>query len=285
MTPQDSIFLLASRFAERGDWTLEQQFILQTGSSYLLAHGIGTPLERDASTLFQVPEEGDYTLLVRTKNWIRPWSDGPAAGVFQVILDGVADGETFGSGADDRWYWQKGGRHHLAAGEHRIALHDLTGFDGRCDAVILTRTDEVPDASLETYRAVREALLGEEPVEDLGPFDLVVVGGGIAGECAAIAAARLGSKVALLQDRSVLGGNNSSEVRVGLGGMINLPPYGALGYILNEMFAQNPQLTLADYRTALGVSRKFALLFLDYFDAQKITKKVGDVRVLIPKKS
>ncbi|MCR5576824.1 MAG: selenocysteine-specific translation elongation factor [Oscillospiraceae bacterium] len=55
--------------------------------------------------------------------------------------------------------------------------------------------------------------------------------------------------------------------------------------ILNEMFAQNPQLTLADYRTALGVSRKYALLFLDYFDSQKITKKVGDVRVLVPKKS
>ena len=234
MTTQDSIFLPASRFADKGDWTLEQQFILQMGSSYLLAHGIGTPLAADAETTCTVPEEGDYTLLVRTKNWIRPWSDGPAPGIFQVKIDGTADGETFGTGADDRWYWQKGGKHHLTAGEHRIALHDLTGFDGRCDALILTRTDEVPGASLEAYRAVREALLGEEPVEDLGPFDFVVVGGGIAGECAAIAAARLGAKVALLQDRYVLGGNNSSEVRVGLGGMINLPPYGALGYILNE---------------------------------------------------
>ena len=235
MTTQDSIFLPASRFADKGDWTLEQQFILQMGSSYLLAHGIGTPLAADAETTCTVPEEGDYTLLVRTKNWIRPWSDGPAPGIFQVKIDGTADGETFGTGADDRWYWQKGGKHHLTAGEHRIALHDLTGFDGRCDALILTRTDEVPEASLEAYRAVREALLGEEPVEDLGPFDFVVVGGGIAGECAAIAAARLGAKVALLQDRYVLGGNNSSEVRVGLGGMINLPPYGALGYILNEI--------------------------------------------------
>jgi hypothetical protein len=44
--------------------------------------------------------------------------------------------------------------------------------------------------------------------------DFVVVGGGLAGVCAAIAAARHGAKVVLLQDRSVLGGNASSEVRM-----------------------------------------------------------------------
>ncbi|MGH2561574.1 MAG: FAD-dependent oxidoreductase [Thermomicrobiales bacterium] len=43
---------------------------------------------------------------------------------------------------------------------------------------------------------------------------LVVVGGGLAGLCAAIAAARLGTRVALVQERSVLGGNSSSEIRV-----------------------------------------------------------------------
>ncbi len=45
-------------------------------------------------------------------------------------------------------------------------------------------------------------------------FDLVVIGGGLAGLCAALAAARDGSRVALVQDRPVLGGNCSSEVRV-----------------------------------------------------------------------
>lgn len=43
---------------------------------------------------------------------------------------------------------------------------------------------------------------------------LTVVGGGLAGICAAIAAARQGSTVALIQNRPVLGGNSSSEVRV-----------------------------------------------------------------------
>ncbi len=45
-------------------------------------------------------------------------------------------------------------------------------------------------------------------------YDLVVIGGGLSGLCAALAAARAGTKVALVQDRPVLGGNCSSEVRV-----------------------------------------------------------------------
>lgn len=44
--------------------------------------------------------------------------------------------------------------------------------------------------------------------------DFVVVGGGVAGVCAALSAARNGAKVVLVQDRSVLGGNASSEVKM-----------------------------------------------------------------------
>jgi len=44
--------------------------------------------------------------------------------------------------------------------------------------------------------------------------DVLVAGGGMAGVCAAIAAARAGAKVVLCQDRSVLGGNASSEIRM-----------------------------------------------------------------------
>jgi len=55
------------------------------------------------------------------------------------------------------------------------------------------------------------------------------VGGGLAGECAAVAAARLGVKVALIQDRPVLGGNGSSEVRVWPEGNIHQKPYPRIG--------------------------------------------------------
>ena len=242
MDKTNSVMVLATTFADKGDWIVEQQFVLQMGSSYLLAHGIGTPLEKDAVTTVEVPAEGDYHLLVRTKNWTAFWSEGKTPGIFSVKVDDVADAAEFGTGCEGAtrseraaWYWQQGGTWHLTAGTHTLALHDLTGFDGRCDALILTTSDEVPDRSLETYCALRESLLGPNEPVDKGTYDLVVVGGGMSGICAALAAARLGSKVALVQDRYILGGNNSSEVRVGLGGQINMAPYPSLGYLLNEI--------------------------------------------------
>ena len=45
-------------------------------------------------------------------------------------------------------------------------------------------------------------------------YDVIVVGGGISGMCAAIASARGGARTALIQDRPVLGGNASSEIRM-----------------------------------------------------------------------
>ena len=259
MNTKDSVMVLATTFKDKGDWTVEQQFVLQMGSSYLFAHGLGTPLEKDAVTDIEIPEDGEYRLWVRTKNWTAFWSEGKTPGIFQVKIDGVADPAEFGVGKipldvkagidfpEDldtsrearakraQWYWQKGGTYTLSRGRHSIALHDLMGLDGRCDAIILTRSDEEPGDSLEDYRSLRAALLGNDAPADRGHYDFVIVGAGMSGLCAAIAAARLGLKVALIQDRYILGGNNSSEVRVGLGGQINMPPYPSLGYILNEI--------------------------------------------------
>lgn len=225
--------LLATRFDDLGDWTVEQQFVLQMGSSYLLAHGIGEPLKKNASTSFSIPEDGEYTMYVRTKNWTGYWSEGPTPGIFSVAVDGKADPGTFGTG-DKLWHWQKGAKYALKKGKHKLEVKDLMGLDGRFDAVLFTRSPKAPGDSLDAYRKLRAELLPESTV-DKGEFDFVVVGGGMSGLCAAIAAARGGLKVALIQDRYILGGNNSSEVRVGLGGQINMAPYPSLGYILNEI--------------------------------------------------
>ena len=48
--------------------------------------------------------------------------------------------------------------------------------------------------------------------------DFCVVGGGLAGLCAAVAAARHGAKVVLMQERPMLGGNASSEIRMWVSG-------------------------------------------------------------------
>jgi len=73
--------------------------------------------------------------------------------------------------------------------------------------------------------------------------DLVVVGGGLSGTCAAIAAAREGLKVVLVQDRPVLGGNASSEVRLWVLGatshMGNNNRWSREGGILNELLEEN----------------------------------------------
>ncbi|MBP3683771.1 MAG: FAD-dependent oxidoreductase [Oscillospiraceae bacterium] len=45
-------------------------------------------------------------------------------------------------------------------------------------------------------------------------YDVVVIGGGLSGVCAAIASARHGARTALIQNRHVLGGNASSEIRM-----------------------------------------------------------------------
>jgi len=73
--------------------------------------------------------------------------------------------------------------------------------------------------------------------------DLVVVGGGLAGTCVAIAAAREGLRVVLVQDRPVLGGNASSEVRLWILGatshMGNNNRWSREGGILNEILEEN----------------------------------------------
>src|SRR5690606_25020029 len=52
--------------------------------------------------------------------------------------------------------------------------------------------------------------------------DILIAGGGMSGICAALAAARNGSKVILIQDRSRLGGNASSEIRMHISGASTL---------------------------------------------------------------
>ncbi|WP_219836971.1 FAD-dependent oxidoreductase [Paenibacillus sp. R14(2021)] len=71
--------------------------------------------------------------------------------------------------------------------------------------------------------------------------DITVVGGGLAGVCAAIAAARLGRTVSLVQNRPVLGGNSSSEVRVWVCGATahGTHRYARETGIMGEMFIEN----------------------------------------------
>lgn len=229
-----TVLVEAESFAIKGGWVVDQQFIEQMGSPFLLAHGLGTPVA-DAVQEVQVPESGRYRVLARTRNWNAEWNKKEAAGRFQIVINGKACDNELGNQSSE-WDWQEAGAVDLKKGVVTVALHDLTGFDGRCDAIVLTTDSSFKPASkgeaLEAFRYQMGALKAPEGEQK---FDLVVAGGGVAGICTALSAARLGLKVALIQDRPILGGNNSSEVRVHLGGRINIGPYPRIGDIVSEI--------------------------------------------------
>lgn len=229
------VLVEAESFTNKGGWVVDQQFMDQMGSPFLMAHGLGKTVA-DASTKVIFQKTGTYNVFVRTRNWVGYWSDKETPGRFNVIINNKPLKAIFGT-QDTEWNWQNGGSVKIKAGESTISLHDLTGFNGRCDAILFSSDPTFrPENSPEKLAAFRKKALGlPEVPESAGKFDLVVIGGGMAGTCAALSAARLGVKVALIQDRPVLGGNNSSEVRVHLGGRINLNPYPALGNLVNEI--------------------------------------------------
>ena len=230
---KSTILVEAESFADKGGWVVDQQFMDQMGSPYLMAHGMGVPV-KDAETRVSFPGTGEYRVFVRTYNWTSPWFSGEGPGKFQLLVNGRPTGAALGA-TGSSWQWQDAGTVTITAQTATLSLRDLTGFNGRCDAICFTTGSTPPDNlnDLARFRA-RMLKLPKKPV-NAGKFDLVVVGGGIAGTCAAISAARLGLKVALIQDRPVLGGNNSSEVRVHLGGRINLDPYTRLGDVVKEI--------------------------------------------------
>lgn len=228
------LWIEAESFANKGGWVLDQQFIGQMGSTYLMAHGMGIPVE-DAVSEINVPESGRYYVYVRTFNWTSPWSQNDGPGKFNIKINGRKLSAVLGA-TGDTWQWQCAGSANLKAGTNSIALHDLTGFNGRCDAIYLSteKSPSLPDggAALEKMRRNRLGLDSSAAVDKR--YDLVVIGGGIAGMCAAASAARNGMEVALVNDRPVLGGNNSSEVRVHLGGYAEIGPNQGLGRIIRE---------------------------------------------------
>jgi len=235
ITAAETILVEAEVFTNHGGWVVDQQFMDQMGSPFLLAHGFGQPVA-DAVTTVTFPAAGTYRVWVRTRDWVAPWKAPGAPGRFQVLVNGAPLNAVFGTeGA--AWHWQQGGTIRVTNLQVAVSLHDLTGFEGRCDAIIFTNdTNFVPPNVGGQMAAFRSQALGlSSQPKDAGNFDLVVVGGGMSGSCAAVSAARLGLQVALIQNRPVLGGNNSSEVRVHLGGEINLPPYPAIGDVVREL--------------------------------------------------
>ncbi|KAF9870189.1 hypothetical protein CkaCkLH20_12275 [Colletotrichum karsti] len=222
------ILIEAEAFDDYGGWLLDSQFETEMGSPYLIAHGNGKQV-KDAKTTIQISESGLYNVWVRAKDWV----PGFHPGRFGLSLNGTSLQTEFGANDMD-WNWEFGGSIQLGAGSTTLVLHDVAGFCGRCDAIFLSTGDTPPLNGVdEPTRAWRRALRGlPETPESVGRFDVAVVGGGIPGCVAALTAARLGERVALIQDRPFLGGNASIE--------IGLSPRGTTGPVVQEVSRRGP---------------------------------------------
>lgn len=220
----------AESFKNLGGWVVDQRSMNVMGSSYIMAHGMGTPVP-DATTYAEFPETAKWYAWVRTRDWTAVWKRGSAAGIFRLKNDDEYFENTLGNNGE-KWDWQFAGAAYITAGKHKLSLCDLTGFNGRCDALFFTTDkDDVPENTEKFRRLAAHTHVKEDEIN----YDLVVVGGGMAGLCMALTAVREGIKVALIQDRPVLGGCNSSEIKVGLGGWAHAEPYPNIGNVVDQV--------------------------------------------------
>lgn len=269
------VLVEAESFEVKGGWVLDQQFIDQMGSPFLMAHGMGKPVA-DASTSVTIPEKGIWHVYVRTWNWCAPWKTEEKPGRFHLSVNGKRLDNELGLG--EKWDWEYAGTIEIKERRNRIALHDLTGFNGRCDAILFSKEKEVqiPNEGEQMYK-FRKKLLGftGQPING-GTYDMVVVGAGTAGLGAAIKGAREGLKVALIHNRPVPCGNNSVEVRVVASGGLNLMPYPRLGDVIGEI--KNVYRRPAHVDSVIAAEKNLSFFpNMHLFDLEKKENKITSV--------
>ena len=258
----------AENFADYGGWLLDTQFSHKMGSGYLLAPGVGNPV-KPATTTINIDESGTYRVWVRSKDWVPEHHPGK----FALEVGGRRLSKVFGTSGRD-WGWEDGGTVDLPQGSLALSLVDVSGYYARCDAVVLSKSAAfVPPEDGASLAEIRASCAGEPAgITDCGEYDVVVVGGGPAGVPAAIAAARHGAKVALLQDRPVFGGNISSELGVLLNGAAGFMGYREGGIIEEAVLDKAVE--------AAGERLSFSRVFARMIAAEPNITAVMNARVL-----
>lgn len=62
---------------------------------------------------------------------------------------------------------------------------------------------------------------------------------------------------------------------------VHFEAYAEALHIFRSLFTENETVTLAQFRTAAGISRKYAQLFLEHWDRKGISRRMGDARILL----
>ena len=148
----------AESFDDPGGWVVDQQFMDQMGSPFLLAHGLGVPVQDAVTTVTLpatglVPRLGPHAGLGRETGGRRTEDGGQnavgqdlrrpssvavmvSAGRFQLLIDGKPLGATFGT-EDAAWHWQDGGTVEIKSPRVQARPARSDGFRRplRCDPV------------------------------------------------------------------------------------------------------------------------------------------------------
>ena len=123
-----TVLIEAESFQELGGWVIDQQFMDYMGSPFLLAHGMGVPVE-DATTGVLFPEIGVFKVWVRTRDWAAPWKDElegneniyQPPGKFKLLVNGQSLDTAFGTEIAE-WHWQYGGEVNIIQKENTSLL-------------------------------------------------------------------------------------------------------------------------------------------------------------------
>lgn len=267
---KDNYFIEAESFSFRGGWYLDHQAFNKIGSSYLMAHGLGKPVE-DAFTELTIDKPGYYHIYVSTYNWTSPWYKGKGPGAFCVKINDKIVTDTLGV-TGDRWLWQYAGKIKLE-GNVKIFLHDLSGFNGRVDAIYLSRKKEKMPQTYESMLKFRKDKLVYKHDTVVTGADLIVVGGGVAGCSTALTAARLGLNVVLVDNLPKLGGNNYLGVR--MCGLMCYNLYPNVGNIVRELSGiPNEGYFLGHYLERVGNGNGYPIMSEDLEEIAELREKL-----------
>jgi len=259
------IMIEAEHFDHPGGWVCDAAYMDEMGSPYLMAHGLGFPVE-DAYTTVRFPEAGLWHLYIRTYNWVAPWKVSPAPGLFKVAIDGAISDTLFGK-EPDHWGWKYGGTFEAGDKAMEIRLLDQTGFNGRVDAVLFSRSEmkALPDGGEQLHQLRIEGGSISGSLKQEGTYDLVVAGEGLAAASAAIAATRSGLTVALLWEGEVPDFSRELEEYEAAKQKESDKPYNMLGLVLDELIAVKD----ADEYEEMHAKEKY-LAFLESQDGLEV---------------
>ena len=167
----NSLFIEAESFKNKGGWVVDTASMETIHSAYLMAHGMGEPVD-DAVTEFEISDNGEYNIWSLTRDWTSVWDVKDSAGKYTIKIDGIELENTLGTNGKE-WAWQLAGKGILKSGTHTITLHDLTGFNGRCDAIYLTAEGDTPPSNVDELAEFRNEIVNFMHGFDSNQFDVI----------------------------------------------------------------------------------------------------------------